>query len=449
MVQYFCEIDDPRIQEELYKATSARMPILLASLGLSVAAHVNSRIFPPTWEDLLQQIVEWCIENPASSVKENYNNLLEEGRVKKDRFQDAVRIIDEFLEGERKITCLSKILLCDQIEERNVPSFLVNQPLNKYLRPDSNYRNFIDRTYQEAAESSLEIFYETKMQNVIEAYEGKKPFIFELYRDKGKPIPTVLDFSRLVFDSLSDASGNYWGSFQKIISEPSTILLQFEAPPAGSQGDNDKKSTTKRWMIAKKGQIFQRQAEILWSKGIITVEYRTDDALKAFLEKLALPPIEIYIASVRKDQNLRTELEKHLRRLQKNLSSRCNITIWDGGEIKAGAEWQTEFKEHLAKAHVILLLVSIDLLDSEFDEHSAQNEIKAAMKRHEDGHACVIPILLRDCIWQDEEFAKLQVLPANQKPLTSSRNRDGTLTDITKEIKKSIMDLVSKSYLAP
>src|SRR5579872_49839 len=263
MVQYFCEIDDPRIQEELYNITVARMPILLASLGLSVAAHVPGRKFPPTWEDLLQEIIEWCIENTDSAIKEKFTELLKEGSVKKDRFPYAVRNIEEFLEGERKITCLSKVLLCDQVEERNVPLFLVNQPLNKYLRPDSDYDDFIERTYQEAAESSLETFYETKMQNVIEAYDGNKPFIFELHRDKGKPIPTVLDFSRLVFDSLSDASGNYWGSFQKIISEPGTILLQFEAPPAESQSDNDKESTTNRWMIAKKGQIFQRQAEIL------------------------------------------------------------------------------------------------------------------------------------------------------------------------------------------
>ena len=442
MVQYFYDIDDRSIQEELYNSTARRMGILLASLGLSVSSHINSRSFPPTWEDLLQQIVEWCIENPDSAVKENFNNLLEEGRVKRDRFQDAVRIIDEFLIGERKITCLSKVLLCDQVRETDAPDFL-HQPFHEYFHPTSDYNAFIDRTYLGAAVSSLGRFYKKKgdIQNAIEAYKKKEPFVVELYSTTEKhipePIPKVLNFSRLVFESLSDPSGNYWGSFQKLLSDPCTVLLQVEESP----------QTMKRWIITKKGQIFQPQAEILWDKGkITTVEYETDDQLITFLEKLPLPPVEIYIASAQKDKKLREELEKHLRRLQKSLLSRCNIVIWDGGEITAGTEWRTEFKEHLERAHVILLLISPDLLDSEFDRRSSQDEIKRALERHDNDEARVIPVLLRDCIWEDEKFSELMILPSNQRPVTLWSNRDQALKNVAVDIRKAIIDLVSKLY---
>jgi hypothetical protein len=46
-------------------------------------------------------------------------------------------------------------------------------------------------------------------------------------------------------------------------------------------------------------------------------------------------------------------------------------------------------------------------------------EIKRALKRHETGEACVIPVILRSCDWKNTSFGKLAVLPTNGKPVAA------------------------------
>src|SRR5438105_10436474 len=119
--------------------------------------------------------------------------------------------------------------------------------------------------------------------------------------------------------------------------------------------------------------------------------------------------IEIFCCYAREDQELLRNLKKHLMPLQRQ----GLITIWSDTDINAGATWEEEINKHLNTAHIILLLVSPDFMDSEY---CYSKEMKQAMERHERGDACVIPVLLRPVRCQGAPFGKLQALPYNAQP---------------------------------
>ena len=122
-------------------------------------------------------------------------------------------------------------------------------------------------------------------------------------------------------------------------------------------------------------------------------------------------PIEIFFCYAHEDEAFRQALEKHLRVLQRQ----GVISIWHDREIGAGAVWEREIDKHLNSAHLILLLVSPDFLDSEY---CYSIEMKRALERHERDEALVIPIIVRPVYWQTAPFSRLQVLPTDGKPLT-------------------------------
>jgi len=73
-------------------------------------------------------------------------------------------------------------------------------------------------------------------------------------------------------------------------------------------------------------------------------------------------PVKIFFCYAREDEPLLNKLKTHLRPLQReNL-----IEVWCNRDISAGIEWETEIKEHLNAAQIVLLLVSPDFMDSDY-----------------------------------------------------------------------------------
>jgi len=150
--------------------------------------------------------------------------------------------------------------------------------------------------------------------------------------------------------------------------------------------------------------------------------------------------INIFIAYSRKDE----EYLKRLRTALKPLDRRnVDVTIWFDGKIEPGAEWDKTIKTHLRKADIILLLVSMDALASDY---FYDDEMQEALTRHENKKAIVIPVILRNCDWE-EELGHLQALPQNGKPVTAWTHEDDAYTDIVRGVKWSIKDVRTRRNL--
>ncbi len=144
--------------------------------------------------------------------------------------------------------------------------------------------------------------------------------------------------------------------------------------------------------------------------------------------------IEVFFSYAHEDEELRDELAKHLKLLERQKV----ISAWYDRDISAGDDWKQEIEQRLNSADVILLLISADFLASDF---CWGVELDRAMERHETVQARVIPIILREVDWKGAPFGKLQALPKNAEPVTNWANRDQAFADIARGIRQVVKEL--------
>jgi formylglycine-generating enzyme required for sulfatase activity len=147
--------------------------------------------------------------------------------------------------------------------------------------------------------------------------------------------------------------------------------------------------------------------------------------------------VNVFVSYSHEDEPLREELGKHLSSLRRSRA----IAEWHDRKIDAGAEWAKEIDRNLKSADVILLLISPAFIHSDY---CSSVELTQAMEQHEAGTACVIPIILRACDWENEPFAKLQAYPKNAKPVTSSENRDEAFLDIVRGVRGVVQRIAER-----
>ncbi len=148
--------------------------------------------------------------------------------------------------------------------------------------------------------------------------------------------------------------------------------------------------------------------------------------------------VRVFVSYSHKDEKFRKKLETHLSLLQRQ----GVIEGWHDRKITAGQEWANAIDQHLETAHVILLLVSADFLASDYC-HDV--EMKAALKRHNEGEACVVPIIARPVDWNGALFGKLQALPKDAKPVTTWGNRDEAWLNVAQGIRRAVEELRKRS----
>jgi formylglycine-generating enzyme required for sulfatase activity len=123
-------------------------------------------------------------------------------------------------------------------------------------------------------------------------------------------------------------------------------------------------------------------------------------------------PVKVFLSYSHQDEELRNDLVKHLA----GLRQRGLIDLWHDRKIKAGAEWAEQIDKNLEQAHIILFLVSVDFINSEY---CSEIEMRRALERHNGKTAHVIPVIVRECDWHHAPFAKLQAVPTDGRAVTS------------------------------
>jgi hypothetical protein len=155
--------------------------------------------------------------------------------------------------------------------------------------------------------------------------------------------------------------------------------------------------------------------------------------------------IAILCCYARKDKDLLYELKKHLSLLERENV----IDVWYDGDISAGTEWDQDIKKHLNEAHIILLLVSPDFINSDY---CYSTEMKRAMARHGRKEAIVIPVIVRPVAWQHSTLiGHLQALPEGARPVATWRSPDeawkNVVEGIYKVLNEQLLSLTSSTPL--
>ncbi len=104
------------------------------------------------------------------------------------------------------------------------------------------------------------------------------------------------------------------------------------------------------------------KAELLYEGKIITGRGRGGSVAIAEVPKSPSTALNLFISYSHADEDLKNKLLKHLQPLKmQNL-----IAEWHDGQIKAGDDWNRAISDNLNKAQIVLLLISIDFINSNF-----------------------------------------------------------------------------------
>jgi len=139
-----------------------------------------------------------------------------------------------------------------------------------------------------------------------------------------------------------------------------------------------------------------------------------------------------FISCADEDAEYKKWFIKHFKAAQKK-----NWQIWENAEIKAGENWDDVTKTNLSKADVIVLLVSADFLGTEYKQIV---ELKQALERHKESSALVVPVIVRDCVWNGDETGLKGILPVvvHSKIHDKEKDIDPALLYAVREVLKSV-----------
>ncbi|OBP14812.1 hypothetical protein A5320_13925 [Rheinheimera sp. SA_1] len=146
-------------------------------------------------------------------------------------------------------------------------------------------------------------------------------------------------------------------------------------------------------------------------------------------------PLNIFISYSHADEALKDQFVKHLNPLKRM----GLIAEWHDRKILAGDKWAQEISKNLATSKIIVLLVSIDFINSEY---CYDIELEKALDLHEKGASKVIPVILRSCMWQHMPFAKYQALPKDGKAVKSWLDVDEAFASVAEGIKKTVDEIL-------
>ena len=151
------------------------------------------------------------------------------------------------------------------------------------------------------------------------------------------------------------------------------------------------------------------------------------------------PSINIFISYANADEAYKNDLKMFTVQMRRN----GDIGTWDDREILPGEIWDKKIKGALNTAHVIILMVSPAFIASDY---CFDTEVKRAMERHQDPNdpAVVVPIIARPCDWKTTDFAALQALPRNAKPISKWESKDEAFMSIVEDLRRLIQHLQTK-----
>lgn len=151
-------------------------------------------------------------------------------------------------------------------------------------------------------------------------------------------------------------------------------------------------------------------------------------------------PIEIFFSYAHEDEAFKEDVRRQLVGYER----RGIILKWHDRMITAGAEWHGEIDRRLRRSDVVLLFISPYFIDSDY---AYDIEMAEALRRHDAGEARVLPIIVTPSAWQDEPFARLQVLPTDGRPMDTWPNRNEAALDVARGIMRVVRELSGANEL--
>ncbi|MFN0175795.1 MAG: SUMF1/EgtB/PvdO family nonheme iron enzyme [Saprospiraceae bacterium] len=142
--------------------------------------------------------------------------------------------------------------------------------------------------------------------------------------------------------------------------------------------------------------------------------------------------LKTFIIYARDDKAYKDQLLRHLR----PLVSSGYLSVWHDGDILPGEDWERKIKANLKTSQLVLVLVSVNCLNSDFIEGE---ELETAVSQLNDGHTRIVPIIISPCGWRFHKlFVGLQGLPEDMKPVSNWADPNQAWTDVVESLAKIV-----------
>lgn len=151
---------------------------------------------------------------------------------------------------------------------------------------------------------------------------------------------------------------------------------------------------------------------------------------------------KLFISYSREDEAYKNKLLVHLSLLKKE----GLIEPWHDRRIQAGEDFTRAIDGELAKAEIILLLVSANFIESAY---CYSHELEQAMQRHYAGSAQVVPVIVRPCDWRTAPFGALNAVPKDGRAITRWPNDDEAYLEVAEAIRDLVVKAPPQKFSSP
>ncbi len=143
--------------------------------------------------------------------------------------------------------------------------------------------------------------------------------------------------------------------------------------------------------------------------------------------------IKLFISYSHKDREHCAELHKHLTQLKRTKL----VDTWQDGELMAGDNWDEQIKKHLVESEIVVFLLSIDFIASNY---IYEVEMQMAYEKHKRGELIIVPVILKKCDIEGTIFERIQGLPIDFEPILSSKwhSKDDAYFSVVEGLKRII-----------
>jgi hypothetical protein len=117
------------------------------------------------------------------------------------------------------------------------------------------------------------------------------------------------------------------------------------------------------------------------------------------------------------------------------------ITVWDQDRILAGMDVEKETSSNLARAEMLLVLLSLDFIANDVLMQYAEAAVEAQ-------RIPVVPIVVRHCETESTCFSKVALLPKSKNPVDYHPNIDLAWTEVAGELRELIEAVISEPQVA-
>lgn len=143
-------------------------------------------------------------------------------------------------------------------------------------------------------------------------------------------------------------------------------------------------------------------------------------------------PLKVFLLFDNEDQEVVSEIEKHCVPLERT----GKISIWHQGKINPGQIIENEVLRNIEIADVIILMISVNLLNSELFYEVE----KIGIKRAKEKKSLLIPVYLKHCLFTGYGFTEFKMVPLDGDPVVKS---GGDLTERCHNVADEIHNIVN------